>query len=104
MSNQLRELGEFVVFENPQLHEIQEIGVMVPHQAPTNAQLTELGVMVLHDARAPVPQSNLIEIGVMILHSAPAALNNQKLQSYQISNFIGRQGSALKRTSGNIPS
>lgn len=105
MSNQLREIGEFVIFENPPLHDLQEAGVMVPHQAPTNAQLTELGVMVLHDARAPVPQSNLIEIGIMILHSTPS-LNpdNQKLQSYHIANFIGRQGSALKRTSGNIPS
>lgn len=101
MSNQLRELGEFVVFQNPQLHDLQENGVMVVHSSEPHAQIIEMGAMILHDARAPVPQSNIIEMGVMILHATPS-LKNQKLQSYQLTNFIGLQSSTLKRTSGQI--
>ncbi len=120
MSNQLREIGEFVVFENPQLHDLQETGLMVAHQSVQQGQLyevglmvahssntsfyadlREMGLMILHDARAPTPEASLREIGLMVLHSTPT-LRGQKLQSYAVSNFIGRQGSQLKKTSGQI--
>lgn len=101
MSNQLREIGEFIVFENPQLHDLQETGLMMPHHVVPSHQFMESGLMVAHDAREPSPEAALIEVGLMILHSAPA-LQNSKLQSFRLTNFSDRQGANLKKTSGQI--
>lgn len=117
MSNQPKEFGAIVTFENPQQSDLIKSGLTVVHQSNQihqlvqskvtvlfalqenkNAELIESGLLILHDAQDPTPEARLLESGLMILHSTPSlSLENQKLQSSTIKFFPQRQAAQLKK-------
>lgn len=66
MANQLRELGEVVVFENPAINNLHETGLTVMAHTDPVSIFQEAALMVVHDSRAPEPKNAIAQAGLMI--------------------------------------